>query len=122
MEEVNYHVHDRLLYHLGKLCIPQAERVHVIREAHSSLVSGHFGVGSFTRRFLFETCFGYLPKLRMEFIFSEESNEDGHEDGDKEINFIQTIQKIHEVVRDQLEKRQAKYKIRQDKHNMDHRF
>jgi hypothetical protein len=42
---VNYHVHDRLLYHLGKLCIPQGERVHVIREAHSSRVSGHFGVG-----------------------------------------------------------------------------
>jgi len=38
VEGVNYHVHDRLLYHIGKLCIPQGERVHVIREAHSSRV------------------------------------------------------------------------------------
>ena len=34
----------KLLYHLGKLCIPTGERVHVIWEAHTSLVSGHFGV------------------------------------------------------------------------------
>ena len=32
------------MYYLGKLCIPKGERVHVIREAHTSLVSGHFGV------------------------------------------------------------------------------
>jgi hypothetical protein len=38
-------VHDKLLYHMGKLCIPINERVHVIMEAHTSLVSGHFGVG-----------------------------------------------------------------------------
>ena len=44
VEEVNYHIHDMLLYHLGKFCIPQIERVHVIREAHSSRISGHFGV------------------------------------------------------------------------------
>ena len=36
IEEVNFHIHDRLLYHLGKLCIPQTERAQVIREAHSS--------------------------------------------------------------------------------------
>ena len=40
----NYHLQGKLLYHLGKLCIPTGERVHVIQEAHSSLVSGHFGV------------------------------------------------------------------------------
>jgi hypothetical protein len=44
-EELNYHIDDKLLYHLGKICIPQSERVHVIREAHTSLISGHFGVG-----------------------------------------------------------------------------
>jgi hypothetical protein len=38
-------VHDKLLYHLGNLCIPQGERVNIIREAHSSLITGHFGVG-----------------------------------------------------------------------------
>jgi hypothetical protein len=36
---------DKLLYHLGKLCIPQDERVNIIRETHSSLIAGHFGVG-----------------------------------------------------------------------------
>ena len=45
-EELDYHIHDKLLYHLGKIGIPQSERVHhVIREAHTSLISGHFGVG-----------------------------------------------------------------------------
>ena len=43
--ELDYHVHDKFLYHLGKLCIPQGERFNIIREAHSSLVAGHFGVG-----------------------------------------------------------------------------
>ena len=40
----NYHLQGKLLYHLGKLCIPIREKVHVIWEAHTSLVSGHFGV------------------------------------------------------------------------------
>ena len=43
-EELNYHIKDKLLYHLGKLCIAESERVHVIREAHTSLIAGHFGV------------------------------------------------------------------------------
>ena len=38
-------MHNNLLYHLGKFCIPRDERVNVIREAHTSLISGHFGVG-----------------------------------------------------------------------------
>jgi hypothetical protein len=41
----NYCLQGKLLYHLGKLCIPTSERVHVIQEAHTSLVSGHIGVG-----------------------------------------------------------------------------
>jgi hypothetical protein len=32
------------LYDLGKLCIPESEGVHLIREAHTSLIAGHFGV------------------------------------------------------------------------------
>ena len=44
VEELDYHVHNKLLYHLGKLCIPQGERVNIIREAHTSLIVGHFGV------------------------------------------------------------------------------
>ena len=43
--ELDYHVHDKILYHLRKLCIPQGERVDIITEAHSSLVTGHLGVG-----------------------------------------------------------------------------
>ena len=44
-EELDYHVHDKILYHLGKLCIPQGERVNIIRESHYYLIVGHFGVG-----------------------------------------------------------------------------
>ena len=41
---MDYYVKDQLLYHLGKLCIPQTERANIIREAHTSLISHHFGV------------------------------------------------------------------------------
>ena len=43
-EELDYHVHNNLLYHLRKLCIPRDERERVIRESHTSIVSSHFGV------------------------------------------------------------------------------
>ena len=42
VEEKYYH--NNFLFHLGKLCIPQGERLSVMREAHSSLIVGHFGV------------------------------------------------------------------------------
>jgi hypothetical protein len=45
----------------GKLCIPTSERVHVIREAHTSLVSGHFGVGK-TMAHLQRFC--YWPQMK----------------------------------------------------------
>jgi len=45
IEELDYHVHKNLLYHLGKLSIPQGERNIIIREAHTSLIAGHFSVG-----------------------------------------------------------------------------
>jgi hypothetical protein len=60
VEELDYHVHDKLLYHLGKLCIPQGERVSIIREAHSSLIVGHFGVGKMVAN-LKRYC--YWPKM-----------------------------------------------------------
>jgi len=44
VEELDHHVKDRLLYRCGKLCIPQTERAKIIREAHTSLIPGHFGV------------------------------------------------------------------------------
>ena len=43
-EELDYHIHEKLLHHLGKICIPQSERMHVIKEAHTSLILGHFEV------------------------------------------------------------------------------
>jgi len=44
VEELDYHVKDQLLYHFGNSCIPQTKRVKIIREAHTSLISSHFGV------------------------------------------------------------------------------
>ena len=43
----NFYVQDKLLYHMEKLCIPTNERVHIIRETHTSLISSHFWVGKF---------------------------------------------------------------------------
>jgi hypothetical protein len=60
VEELDYHLHNNLLYHLGKLCIPQGERINIIREAHSSLIAGHFGVGK-TMANLQRYC--YWPKM-----------------------------------------------------------
>jgi hypothetical protein len=60
VEELDYDVHNNLLYHLGKLCIPQGERINIIREAHSSLIAGHFGVGK-TIANLQRYC--YWPKM-----------------------------------------------------------
>jgi hypothetical protein len=60
VEELDYHLHNNLLYHLGKLCIPQGERINIIREAHSSLIAGHFGVGK-TVANLQRFC--YWPKM-----------------------------------------------------------
>ena len=60
VEELDYHVKDQILYHLGKLCIPQIERVKIIREAYTSLISGHFGVSK-TIAQLQRFC--YWPKM-----------------------------------------------------------
>jgi len=60
IEELDYHVKGRLLYHCGKLCIPQAERVKIIREAHTSLISGHFGVSKTVAQL---QRFCYWPKM-----------------------------------------------------------
>jgi hypothetical protein len=34
-----------LLYKLDKLCVPKGEILQLIKEAHTSKVAGHFGVG-----------------------------------------------------------------------------
>lgn len=76
---------------------------------------------SLTNNSPFETCFGYLPKSPMDFMFREDEEVDGHRKDNRVLKFIENIQKIH-VVREQLEKSQAKYKGRHDKHRVDHHF
>ena len=49
VEELDSYVHGKLLY-LGKLCFSQGESVNMIREVHSSLVAGHFGMGKTVAR------------------------------------------------------------------------
>ena len=61
MQIENFYLQDKLLYHLGKLSIPVSERVHVIREAHTSLVSSYFGVGK-TISHLQRIC--YWPRMK----------------------------------------------------------
>ena len=67
VEELDYHVKDRLLYHCGKRCIPQTERAKIIREApkiireaHTSLISSHFGVSKIVTQL---QRFCYWPKM-----------------------------------------------------------
>jgi len=60
VEELDYHVHDKILYHLGKLCIPHGERVNIIMEAHTSLIACHFSVGKMVEN-LQRYC--YWPKM-----------------------------------------------------------
>jgi hypothetical protein len=79
-------------------------------------------IHSSTQKTPFEVCLGYFPKSPMEFSFGEASQEDGQDDTDKAKRFIQKIQQVHQVVHEQLEKIQAKYKERHDKHQVDHQF
>lgn len=53
-------MHNGLLYHLGKLWVPRDERVDVIRKAHTSLISIHFGVGKIVAQL---QIYCYWPKM-----------------------------------------------------------
>ena len=77
---------------------------------------------SSTQRSPFETCFGFIPKYPLDFVFGKDIAVDGHSDVDKATKFIEKIQEIHQVVQEQLEKSQAKYKARHEKHQMEHSF
>jgi hypothetical protein len=70
----------------------------------------------------FETCFGYLPKSPLDFIFGKDVDSYEHRDEDKAQKFIQKIQMVHQAVQEKLEKSQAQYKARHKKHQMDHHF
>jgi len=69
-----------------------------------------------TQRSPFETCFCFIPRSRLVFIFEKDIEVAGHNDVDKATRFIKQIQEIHQAVQEQLEKCQAKYKVRHDKH------
>jgi hypothetical protein len=40
----NFHIQDRLLCHLGHLCVPTSDHAKMIYQAHYSWMVGHFGV------------------------------------------------------------------------------
>jgi hypothetical protein len=92
------------------------EHLHYIHHAYNQ--AKH----SSTQTSPFEACFGYLPKYPLDFIFGKDISIDGQYDIDRAENFIEQIQSIHQVVQEQLEKSQAKYKMRHDKHHVDHSF
>lgn len=58
---IDYHPHDGLLYKLDKLCVPKGERLQRIREAHTSKVIGHFGVGKTVANL---QMYVYWPKMQ----------------------------------------------------------
>lgn len=77
---------------------------------------------SSTQRSPFETCFGFIPKSHLDFVFGKYIVVDGHSGVDKATKFIEQIQEIHQAVQEQLERRQAKYKARHGKHRVVHSF
>jgi hypothetical protein len=77
---------------------------------------------SSTQRSPFETCLGYLPKSPLYFVFGKDIAVDRHSDVEKATKFIERIQLIHQAIQEQLEKSQAKYKVRHDMHRVDHQF
>jgi hypothetical protein len=92
------------------------EHLHYIQHAYNQAKQ------SSTQASPFEACFGYLPKYPLDFIFGKEIVIDGQYDIDRAEKFIEQIQLVHRMVQEQLEKSQAKYKTRHDKHHVDHSF
>ena len=60
--------------------------------------------------------FWFHTKVSLGFFFGKDTTVEGHNDVDKATRFIEQIQEIHQAVKEQLEKSQAKYKARHDKH------
>ena len=66
--------------------------------------------------------FWLFSQVAFRFIFGKDIDFDGQYDIDRAEKFIEQIQSIHQVVQGKLEKSQAKYKVRHDKHRVDHSF
>ena len=92
------------------------EQLHYIQHAYN--MTKH----SSTNTSSFEVCLGYLRGSPLDFIFEKYVAIDGHSDIDKARNFIEQIQLIHHIVKEQHEKSQSSYKARHDKHCVDHKF
>jgi hypothetical protein len=60
---INFHIQDRLLCHLGHLCVPTSEREKLVWEAHYSQMAGHFGMKKIV--VILQKHF-YWPKLRQD--------------------------------------------------------
>jgi hypothetical protein len=59
----DFHIQDRLLCHLGHLCVPTSERANMIWESHYSRMAGHFGMEKTV--VILQKHF-YWPKLRQD--------------------------------------------------------
>jgi len=59
---------------------------------------------SSTQRSPFQTCFGFITRSPLDFVFGKDTVVDGHNDVDKGMRFIEQIQEIHQVVHEQLGK------------------
>jgi len=66
--------------------------------------------------------FGFCTKVFLGFCLGKDIEVDGHNDVDKETNFIEQIQDIHQAVQEHLERSQAKYKAWHEKHYVEHNF
>ena len=92
------------------------EQFHYIQHAYNK--AKH----SSTNTSPFEACYGYLPRLPLDFIFEKDVIIDDHSDIDKARKFIEKIQLICHTMKEQLEKSQSNYKARHEKHRVDHKF
>jgi hypothetical protein len=59
----DFYIQDRLLYHMGHLCVPTSESEKLIWEAHYSRMAGHFGV---EKTLVILQKHFYWPKLRQD--------------------------------------------------------
>jgi hypothetical protein len=62
---IDFHIQDKLLCHLGHLCVPTSECAKMIWEAHYSRVVGHFGIVKIV--VILQKHF-YWPKLQQDVI------------------------------------------------------
>jgi hypothetical protein len=68
----------------------------------------------------FETCFGYLPKVPLDLMYGRDADVNEEQTEDRARKLFHRIQQIHQAIREQLEKSQAQYKARHDKHRVDY--